>query len=224
MRAVVIPWRSVACEDREPAMRYVAGWLMARGFPVSIGVYNGTPWSKARAIQSGMQGLAADQVAIVDADCHLPNLGAAFDVLDEGVPWVIPHTMVHRLTRNSSQAVLDGGPLVGQMEDPGPYVGYEGGGCTVLRRETWEQVPMDPRFSGWGHEDKAWSYALRCLVGEPVRLDGVCWHLWHPPQERLDRRVGSLESRALEWEYKAARKDPGAMGKLVAEARESLRT
>lgn len=233
MRAVLIPFRNTD-EDRADAVRFILDRLCVADLSAMLAsdwpqVPHGGTWVKAHAISNALAsfdafyGVRATSLAILDGDCIIPNLLQAFDVLDEGAPWVIPHTMVHRLTKDSTRAVLDGGPLVGQMEDPGPYIGYEGGGCTVLRRETWEQVPMDPRFLGWGHEDKAWSYALRCLVGEPVRLDGVCWHLWHPPQERLDRRVGSLESRALEWKYKAARKDPDAMGRLVAEAKESLR-
>lgn len=235
MRAVVIPWNGSPCEYRRAALDRVAAELERQGLPWAIAQdwpHDGR-WRKAMAIRHAianadhLHGTADGTVrvtslAVLDADCIIPNLARAFDVLDEGAPWVIPHTMVHRLTKDSTRAVLDGGPLQGVYEDPGPYLGYEGGGCTVLRRETWERVPMDPRMTGWGHEDRAWSYALRCLVGEPVRLDSVCWHLWHPPQERLDRRVGSLESRELEWRYKRWRKDPERMAELVAEAKEML--
>jgi hypothetical protein len=88
---------------------------------------------------------------------------------------------------------------------------------TVLTRETYEQVPLDRRFAGWGQEDESWALALTCLTGAPWRGDAPLWHLWHPPQDRASRRWGSGASRALWARYCQAAADPDAMRALLAE-------
>jgi hypothetical protein len=204
----------------------------------------GGPWCKANAVSSGVtvaRGLDAvgddvlvdvsgDDVLVVhDADCWSDGLAEAIDAVATGrAQWAIPHSDVHRLTPEATAEVLAGKdpdvgmPLVPHHEGGHcrPYRGVPGGGIVVLARDAYEHVPLDPRFLGWGGEDEAWGLALNALLGEPWRGDAPLWHLWHPPQSRLNRHVGSDTSHALLTRYQYAAKDgPEAMRALVDEYR-----
>ena len=100
--------------------------------------------------------------------------------------------------------------------------GLIGGGLMVLPRELWEICPADPRFIGWGQEDEAWGYALIGTAGRPTRGEGVLWHLWHPPQPRRNRGIGSPESLELARRYMLAARHPDQLATLLTEARTAL--
>lgn len=194
------------------------------------------PWCKAAAVEDGMLSsrFDADIVVVHDADCWSDGLADAVSNVAESLTrrnipqWAIPHGDVHRLTPAATAEVLAGRdphpgmPLV-PHHDGGhtrPYGGMAGGGIVVLTRDAYEQVPLDPRFLGWGGEDESWGLALTTLLGPPWRGDAPLYHLWHPPEERLNRHVGSAATRALTVRYQYAAKDgPAAMRALVDEAR-----
>lgn len=98
------------------------------------------------------------------------------------------------------------------------YLGVEGGGIVILRRETYAECPLDPRFVGWGGEDESWGFALRALYGPPVRVRKPVTHLWHPPANRMTRGYGSLASRELRKRYARARASAALTRALLAEA------
>jgi predicted glycosyltransferase involved in capsule biosynthesis len=51
----------------------------------------------------------------------------------------------------------------------------------VITRNLWDQVGgMDQRFHGWGCEDNAFWHACAIHAGEPERISGNAYHLWHP--------------------------------------------
>lgn len=52
----------------------------------------------------------------------------------------------------------------------------------VIPRQLWDQVGgFDERFAGWGCEDNAFWQACRIYGGEPNRISGNAYHLWHSP-------------------------------------------
>jgi hypothetical protein len=112
---------------------------------------------------------------------------------------------------------MDGEDLAGLPLAQRPYRGYRGGGFVVAPRKTLIDIPIDPRFVGWGHEDSAWAWALMTLAGNPWRGTAPLVHLWHPPQERPSRRHGSAQSMELERRYQAAFEKPEAMSELIGE-------
>lgn len=76
-----------------------------------------------------------------------------------------------------------------------------------------------------GQEDSSWAIGLETLVGPAWRGKAPLIHLWHPPQERWNRRHGSRESRDLYRRYQAARRDPNLMRALIQEgAADDLRS
>lgn len=221
--AVVVPYRS-SCPHRDAAW----AWVRARyesthpGWQIVTGDAPPGPWVKAAAVTDALSRTGADRIVIADADVWVDNLAEAVELLDEH-PIVIPHRMLKRLDRPTTEAVLAGRNVPHSYDRP-PYIGRAGGGITVERRETWEQVPMDPRFVGWGQEDDSRAIALTAILGRPKRLTADMLHLWHPPQERKNRSTGSTAGRKLQRRYELAAHDPDAMRALLAEFTEETAT
>lgn len=217
--AVVVPWRP-GCPDRERAWAWVRtryeaefpDWELIEALDDSDG-----PWVKARAVRSGLLACGADVVVIADADCWTDGNAEAVQAVEQGAGWAMPHQNVVRLTQDATTALL-AGAAPGALEfEQRPYRGMIAGGIVILRRDLAFEVPMDPRFIGWGSEDTAWGNALWTLAGRPFRTDEPLYHLWHPPQPRMSRRYGSLESRKLERRYREAGDRPRLMRQLLDE-------
>ncbi len=179
------------------------------------------PWNKAMAIGPALRASTADIVIQADADCFTDGLPDAVRKVEDGKGWAAPHTKLFRLNAEASAAVIAGEDweLHKRRVTEPPYCGKFGGGILIARREALLEVGIDPRFEGWGNEDEAHAFALGCLFGRPWRGKAPLIHLWHPPQERKDRRKGSDASWDLRGRYLRARHDTEAMRALLEEAR-----
>lgn len=219
--AVIVPLR-LHCPQREAAWAWVRGRYESEHpeWEIVTGDAPG-PWVKALAVSDALSRTDADRIVIADADVWVDNLAEAVGLLDEH-PIVIPHRLLKRLDRATTERVLAGRSCAHRYDRP-PYIGRAGGGITVLRRSTWDAVPMDPRFVGWGQEDDSWCIAFTTVYGRPItRLRADMIHLWHPPQARKNRSTGSTEGRQLQQRYELAADDPDAMRALLAEFAEEM--
>ena len=215
---VVIPWRDVGCVHRQRSLRWCLDRWRELGRTVRLGLSVGDPWVKADAVDHGVAPLPDDTVVVIaDADVWCDGIDAAIDAVTSGSHrWAKPHRLVHRLDDATTAATHDGGPLGGKL-DQAPYVGKTGGGMLVTTAATYREIPLDPRFQGWGQEDESWGLALQCLAGPGFLGDAHLWHLWHPPQPRLSRVIGSRAGQQLHARYKAVSSTPAAMRSLIAE-------
>jgi len=201
---IVVPWRA-GCPHRERAWELVRGRYAEIAYPV-VEAPGPDPWNKALAVMPALERSTADIVVVADADVWCDGLVRAVQAVEDGAPWAIPYLLVHRLDAE-------------RKPEQRPYAGMAGGGIVVAPRETLLDVPLDPRFVGWGQEDQCWGWALHALAGPPWRGDADLVHYYHPPQKRLNRKRGSNESWALRRRYLAARRDPAAMRALLEESR-----
>jgi len=217
---VVVPWRPGAPE-RDAALTWVLERYQATHptWRVVLGLCTGREWVKADAIADGLP--SSGIVVVADADVWCDAIGWAVQaVASDRAAWAVPHTLVHRLTTDATAEVLAGrAPSSGMGHVQRPYIGTAGGGLVVMTAATAREVPMDRRFVGWGGEDGAWRDALRCLAGYEARGSGVLFHLWHRPQDRINRRIGSESNADLAARYAAARRDPRQMRALIGEHR-----
>lgn len=216
--AVLIPYRA-GCEHRTRALMYVISRHAENRWPIVLGHHTDGPWCKALAVRDASEQTEADVLVIADADIWTDGLAAAVRAVREGAAWAVPHRGVHRLTEAATALCVAGQGFAGLTLEERPYLGCEGGGVTVVRRDVYEDCPLDPRFTGWGGEDDAWGFALRALHGPPVRTTRYCplIHLWHPPQRRDTRARGSIASWELRKRYARAQNDPATMRALVRE-------
>lgn len=217
---VVFPWRG-GCAHRAIAF----AWVRLRfkrllpEWPLARSQAPPGPWCKAAAVAPALHETEAEIVVVHDADvwCGADALRAAAAAVQAGAPWAVPHRHVYRLTEEGTQAVYDGGRLSEQEVVEHRYFGGAGGGIVVAPRETLLEVPPDPRFTGWGHEDVSWGIALEVLAGRPWRGKAPLYHLWHPPQARIELGVGSRENEALWKRYAHAKKYPQKLRELIEE-------
>jgi hypothetical protein len=208
MVSVLIPFTSTD-PHRLANLHTIRGRYHDLGWEVILGHCDG-PWIKAHAVADAAAHATHDLYVVADGDCWTDNTPDAVRAVHYGAPWASPHTHVQRLTADGHREQL--------------HQAVRGGGIVVLTRTTWQQIPLDPRFVGWGHEDHSWGLALDRLAGPCARGDATLTHLWHPPQERITRRIGSHAGRQLERRYWTARNDHDAMVELVDEAKEALWT
>lgn len=211
--ACVVPYAG-CCPHRKAAWAFCREKLT---YPVTVVEGPAEPWCKGALIGPVITASSADVIAVCDADVFLPDgLGEAVAAVENGAAWSVAHKSVHRLSAQGTAAVLAGESWEGQPLDQRPYRGMEGGGIVVARRETLLDVPM-PCVTGWSAEDECWALSLRTLAGPPWRGTQPLIHCWHKSQERVSRRWGSADHRALFRRFQRARHEPVAMRALVDE-------
>jgi hypothetical protein len=227
MATVLIPWRG-GCVHRAKAWDWVGQRWASTEHDIVVCEAPSGPWCKAAAVMPCVA--TADEVVVVaDADCWSDGIPKAIAAAEAGAAWAVPHRRVHRLTEKATEYLLGGYKVPHSLEvegdevnGPGPYNGFVGGGIFVVRRDVLLDVPLDPRFLGWGGEDASWRDAMLTLIGEPHRERDPLFHLWHPPQPRRSRKVGSAANQALRTRYVRAVQYPRRMHTLVAEATAAL--
>lgn len=223
--SVVIPYRPDGAE-RDRNLTWVLDRLSTEHPDWQIIVQEEGPgereglFNRARLIRDGVAKSFGDILVIHDGDVWCPGLVDAVEKVRGGAKWALPHTKVHRLTPEATEAIIAGHvALHPELEcDEKPYTGCVTGGAVVITRDLFHQIPPDPRFCGWGGEDLSWGKALQTLVpgavwGSPEQL----YHLWHPPQPRLTRAIGNEANAELQARYLNATGHPERMAQLVAE-------
>lgn len=231
LATVLVPW-CPSDPHRVNAWRWVRDRYESLGWQVVEGSPPEGPWCKALAVADALQRAHGGSLVIADADVWTDGVIEAVAALDTH-PWAVPHRLVHRLTPAATADLLAGGglslpPPASALDNP-PYYGTVGGGVVAIRRDTYEAIPLDPRFSGWGGEDHAWGMALHKLAGRPWVGNAPLVHLWHPPQDeappvrgpRAKQTIPDPANRALDRRYRDAKASTARMQALVAEAREA---
>lgn len=212
---------------RGDAWGFVQGHLCRYGWPVQAGFVCGDEWVKAHAVAYGIAHTDADVLIVHDADVIASEMcvRSAVQVVTDGVAaWAMPHGLVHRYDKRSTLAMYAADHASAPTFERWPYGGMIGGGIVVVRRDVYEDCPLDARFVGWGGEDQSWGNALLTLHGPPWRGSCSLVHLWHPhatgiPPSRLPGRPPRKESELLRRAYREARNDPPRMRALVSTAR-----
>jgi hypothetical protein len=239
--SVGFPWR-----PGDPARDAAAAWVMrqwATHYPDipradTSGMPAGGSWRKAVHVWHLAQGSTADVLIVSDVDVWVAPAAvraAVAAVAGGEAGWAVPHGDVYRLGEPATRAVfaLDDAETMQPVRDSDlelekgqpvpPYPGHPGGGIVVIRRDLALEVPMDPRFEGWGQEDDSWALALTTLAGKPWRGTAPLVHLWHPAPPRKSRTTGTRQGLNLHRRYEAAvAGTPGPMRTLVSEARDLL--
>jgi hypothetical protein len=220
--SIVVPHRAGACVHRDNAWAYVRARLEQMHGSWELVVADGgacTAWSKGAALHEAVSASSGDVMVLHDSDSYVDPvvLERCVQLVASGrCGWAMPHGVVKRYDERSSALVYAGTPPRRPTFARRPYRGVSGGGIVVVSRAAWDIVGgVDPRFEGWGGEDLAFGYALRTLIGRPIRLNAELVHLWHPPAAP-DLRPG-VESAALLERYRSALSWPEAMRVLVAE-------
>lgn len=218
---VVVPWR--ADPERAHLWDFVSGHL-AEVYPefrvFQSGCSDG-PFNRAECIVRAALACPEDVLVVYDADVILDgDLRASVERVAASERWSVPHWHLRRLTPEATAEALSGVPLSPNMPTmQKPYKGNSTGTLVVIHRDLVLRVPPDVRFKGWGQEDEAWGTALTKLAGPCHRGSHDLYHLWHTPAERLDRRFGNEDGKALIRRYEQTCRFPKRLKALVEESK-----
>ncbi len=227
--SVLVPWRP-GCVSRERAWMWVKAWWATR-YPTWELVVGSSPaaqpWRKGAALADAVAQARGSIAVVADADVVCEGIDLAVSAVRAGAGWAVPHEVVYRLNDDATDRLLATGVMPTPTRNPGArhlvtaefaevHRGVLGGGMAALPLETLREVPIDQRFAGWGQEDMAWAQALSVLHRDPWRGYAPMFHLWHPPQPRASRGVGSAAGLEL-WQRYASAGNPGRMRALLAE-------
>lgn len=220
---VILPWRG-GCEHRERARSFVVARYAAERPDWAVIEAECPPgaWSKSRAVAPALRTAENGAVIVADADCWSDGIDSAVRAVTVGAAnWAMPHGIIYRLTEEGTdQFIRSGSTWTGEVERR-PYEGVWGGGIVVAHRDTLLDIPLDPRFEGWGGEDESWAVALECLAGPGYRIGADLIHLYHP-REVPDTKWGTKANWQLRRRYGRAGRDPEAMRSLIKEAHATL--
>lgn len=213
--SVIVP-RAGDCPYRERAWQWVGSQL--DGLEVVEGWGDPDEWCKANAVADGLSRASGDVLVIHDADVWSDFLPATIRSVESGQRhWAVPHRSVWRLTETGTEQFFNGERETALSSEI--HHSVLGGGIVVITRAKYEEAPLDPRFIGWGGEDHAWAAALLTLAGEPSVIPQPLWHLWHPPQQRMTRKVGNVANDELRGRYIGCRGIAKQMRDLIKEGR-----
>jgi hypothetical protein len=227
---VLIPYSKWECPHRNRVLSYILRRWESE-YPewnVIVGESEANPWRKSVSIQRALRQVKDGVVIIADADVWVPGIEHAVNALKGGFGWVKPHSLFVRLNEEATRRVLNDGDDFQELAsiqenlEEIPYQQTPCGGVLVIHPEVARVVPADPRFEGWGGEDVSWSRALTTLIGANYMTDLISYHLWHPPQERIDRKTPNEKNQKLQERYQKYRGSFTNMDVLVSEAREEL--
>lgn len=226
--SVLVPFTPGSCAHRDRSWDWVRTRLESC-FPdwqIVVGTCPGT-WSKGVALADAASRADGDVLVMHDADVFtsIESLAESVEQVQAGAPWSVPHMLVHRLTPKASEQVLASDPKKATAADRARrevvryrYPGQPGGGIAVLTRSAWDQVPVDPRFLGWGGEDEAWGIALDATIGRHHRGQAPLLHLWHPLQPTHAHNRAVLPStQELVDRYKATQGRPDEVARILQE-------
>lgn len=168
------------------------------------------PFNKSLAINTAAAMATGDVFAILDADTWVEPMyvAKALEMVERGVPWVVPCRQNMRLRQDVSERIMRLDPTKPlppiqrrDAEAVGPVVGF----LHIMRRSAFEAVGgYDVRIRGWGGEDTAFTWAMDRVNGRHMKLNGTAMCLWHArPRDIHQMRTWQGQDRRQE-QYKKA--------------------
>lgn len=153
-------------------------------YPIIEGSSPDGPFNRAAAINDAAGRADWDIAVISDADtiCPPEQLDDAVQLAAVSGRLVFAFTTVTELDQATTDQLLAGTPLLteGIVQIRRDELGIQSSLCAVPRC-LWNKVGgMDDKFVGWSAEDNAFTKACTIMGGDPLRVDGTVYHLWHP--------------------------------------------
>lgn len=172
-----------------------------RGFTVVTGDNEG-PFRKGAAINAAAAGAGEWDVAIVaDADIVLATKVQAVEACDLAASrdrYVVCHNRLVWIGEQQTRTVLAG--CWPDAETALEY-GLTWGAAFAVSRSLFDEAGgYDPRTLGADWEDVAFFEACRKLGGDPLRVVGDAFHLWHGERQRCasNKRISDEYVRAAD--------------------------
>jgi len=195
MIPVLIPFRPDH-DRRDRLFAHLRDWYWEPlSFPIVTGESPDGPFNRSAAINDAATKAGDWDIAIIaDNDTWVPvdQLISAIGKTNSTRRLTAAFTSVVELSQECTDALLEP-PMT--VQDFGIDQIRTDPLCVqssmlVVHRELWDQVGgFDEQFTGWGAEDNAFFLACTLAAGEPHRIPGHAFHLWHQPAQRDMRDI-----------------------------------
>lgn len=153
---------------------------------VQVGEHTNGPFNRAKALNQAAD-CDWDVAVIADADTWVPDrqLDSAILTARATGKLVAAFNAVVELDKPATTAILTGRHALTDSHTC-ERIRLKGSetqsSMLAVTRQLWDRIGgFDERFCGWGAEDQAFWHAAGLLAGEPGRINGNAYHLWHPP-------------------------------------------
>lgn len=191
MIPVLVPWRpDRGRRDRLWVHLRENFWSKLPGFKPVVGVSPDGPFNRSAAVNdAAVRAGAWDFAVVADNDTWVSpwRLLEAVEVARSSGRLVAAFTRVVELAEDYTDAVLAGSDQLSLLNIDRVRVDplCVQSSMLVVPRRLWDLVGgFDARFQGYAGEDNAFWHACKILGGEPLRVDGCAFHLWHEPAVR----------------------------------------
>lgn len=193
-------------------------WARLPGFELIEGEHRDGVFNRSAAINVAASEAGDWELAIIaDADTlvavpqlqdavalarRTQRLVAAFhevhELSERATRWILEDTEARDEAGLSAMASVSGCERVRRGSDDPTTVQSS---MLVVPRAVWDAVGgFDEKFVGWGCEDNAFWRACELLTGEPKRVHGPAWHLWHPSGRPAN--AADLDYQRNQWRYR----------------------
>lgn len=208
---ILVPFRA-ADARREQLWLFTRKWLEQRhSWPIIIGESPDGPFNRSAAINHAAAQQDWDVAVVHDADTVVPgpHLEEAVRTAQDSGRLTFAFTSVVDLDKDCADAILATGDIsLDRLSMEGirtSPLAIQSSALAVPRR-LWEKVGgFDEQFVGWSAEDNAFCRAATLAGGEPKRVAGHAFHLWHEPAPR-DMSDPNYARNQRRWsKYRSAR-------------------
>jgi len=180
---------------RDELWRYVKTriWPDYKDFRVVEGYHVVGPFNRSEAINTAAHIAGNWDVAVVaDGDAWVPEeqLKAAVKKSRETGCVVSAFTELWCLNEATTKQLLKNPKRPAKVPRPTQVKRDHRSICIVVPRVVFEAVGgFDEGYRSWGGEDDAFWHAATLASGEPLRVSGAAYHLWHPPASTREERA-----------------------------------
>jgi len=201
MTVILVPYRSDGAR-RDQLWQYVRRHLTKHhpDWPVILGQSPDGPFNRSAAINDAAD-CDWDTAVITDADTFVPPTQLTQAVALAGERLVAAFDHVVELTRTVTERHLAGGRNIIYAGNVRTEPLTIQSSVLVISRTLWDRVGgFDEAFVGWAAEDNAFWRACSIHGGEPLRVKGPAYHLWHRPS-RPSWRDPHYQANQQRWQH-----------------------
>lgn len=164
-------------------------WSRQRGYRPVEGHHVEGPFNRSLALNLASDIAGNWDVAVIaDSDAWVPpeQLAEAVQLARSSNRLVAAFTEVHEVGEKDTLELLSGNVTTTPDAERVRTRPLETQSVMLaVTRNVWEQVRgFDPKHVGWGGEDNSFWTACHVATGEPLRVDGPAYTLWHQPATR----------------------------------------
>ena len=195
---IIIPWRPSGDWWRQSSFNYVSRFMEPL-HPLYVDD-GAQPFSRSGSKNLGARSSTADVIMFLDADTVIPHhqIMEAFEVAKQGC-FVYPFNSYHSIGSHKTKLIFRG-ELEPAPEHSEWAIGWATGGAMAIPKDLFYEIgSFDEGFIDWGMEDAAILIMAQRAGIEVKRVEGNCYHLWHPREPENENILNNVKKYRTEY-------------------------